>query len=99
MVNIGWTQIALDDLKEIYEYIEVDSKMYAERTIKSITNKVQRLVNDPKSGSFVPEIERENIRQLIVVRYRVIYKIVDSEAIEILTIHHSSRDLTKRNID
>jgi mRNA-degrading endonuclease RelE of RelBE toxin-antitoxin system len=30
---------------------------------------------------------------------RIIYKIIDFETIHILTIHHSSRDLTSRKLD
>jgi len=44
----------------------------------------------------VTEISRENIRELIEGNYRIIYKIVAEDQIDILTIHHPARDLTGR---
>jgi len=41
----------------------------------------------------VPEIEDESIRELILGSYRIIYKIVSQERIDILTVHHSARML------
>jgi plasmid stabilization system protein ParE len=46
----------------------------------------------------VAEIGNEIIRELIEGNYRIIYKIVNDSRIDILTIHHSSRDLLRRNI-
>ena len=47
----------------------------------------------------MPEINRENIRELIEGNYRIIYKILEENKIDILTIHHSARDLTRRKIE
>ncbi|MCK4677559.1 MAG: type II toxin-antitoxin system RelE/ParE family toxin [Bacteroidales bacterium] len=49
-------------------------------------------------GKIVPEIDKQNIRELVEGRYRIIYKIVSNNQIDILTVHHSARDLTKREI-
>ena len=51
------------------------------------------------SGKNVLEINQENIRELIEGNYRIIYKIVEDNQIDILTIHHSARDLIRRNIE
>ncbi len=42
----------------------------------------------------MPETNKSNIRELIEGRYRIIYKIVSTEHIDILTIHHSSKDFS-----
>lgn len=34
MVKIVWTEIAIEDLQLIHEYISKDSKLYAERLIE-----------------------------------------------------------------
>ncbi len=44
------------------------------------------------------QIENEQIRELIEGSYRIIYKVVSNSQVDILTIHHSARDLTKRLI-
>jgi plasmid stabilization system protein ParE len=49
-------------------------------------------------GRIVPEIEIVEIRELIEGNYRIIYRIFSKESIEILTVHHSARDIEKREI-
>lgn len=44
------------------------------------------------------EIDKQNIRKLTDGNYRIIYKIVSKNQIDILTIHHSARDLKRRTI-
>lgn len=57
------------------------------------------LKTQTRSGKIMSEINLENIRELIEGRYRIIYKIVEDNQIDILTIHHSSRDLIRRRIE
>src|SRR3712207_8332183 len=44
----------------------------------------------PYSGRIVPEIGREDIREIIIQSYRAIYRILPDDA-EILTVHHGAR--------
>ena len=98
MVQINWTFQAKGDLKAIAEYISKDSKRYAKRQVIRLKNRTRILKTQIRSGKIVNEISRENIRELIEGSYRIIYKIVDDNQIDILTIHHSSRDLAIRKI-
>ena len=98
MVRINWTFRAKDDLKDIAEYISKDSKRYAKLQITRLKTRTRILKTQTRSGKIVPELNRENIRELIEGNYRIIYKIVQENQIDILTIHHSSRDLTRREI-
>jgi toxin ParE1/3/4 len=45
-------------------------------------------------GKMVPEFLLPELRELIEGNYRIIYRIVSEERIDILTIHHSSRLLS-----
>ena len=65
MVVIKWSEIALDDLREIHAYISKDSKIYADRYVDKLFNWVDQLVSHPKSGRVVPEYNNEIIRELI----------------------------------
>jgi len=96
MVQINWTFQAKDDLKSITDYISRDSKLYAKLQIVRIRNRTRVLKSQVRLGKIVSEIDRKNIRELIEGRYRIIYKIVSKTRIDILTIHHSSRDLKKK---
>lgn len=93
MVQINWTLQAKKDLKEIAEYISRDSKIYAKRQVLKIRNRTIILITQPYSGRIVPELQEEIVRELIEGNYRIIYKIVSNNRIDILTIHHSARDL------
>lgn len=98
MVQINWTLQAKGDLKAIAEFISKDSQQYAKRQVIQLKNRTRILKTQIRSGKIVNEISRENIRELIEGSYRIIYKIVDNKQIDILTIHHSSRDLGRRKI-
>jgi addiction module RelE/StbE family toxin len=98
MVQINWTFQAKEDLKGIAEYISRDSKRYARLQIENLKNRTEILKLQIHSGRIVPETNKENIRELIEGNYRIIYFIVSNKQINILTIHHSSRDLFKRKI-
>lgn len=98
MVRINWTLQAKNDLNDIAEYISKDSKVYAKRQILKIKNRTQVLKSHVYSGRKVPEIKNESIREVIEGNYRILYKIVTGERIDILTIHHSARDLRTRKI-
>ena len=65
MVKVIWTEFALEDLKAIHEYISQDSKVYADKFIENLINRVDQLENLPKSGRSVPEFNSETIRELI----------------------------------
>lgn len=92
MVTIIWTELAIDDLQSIHEYIAKDSKVYADRLIEKIINRLGQIKVFPKSGRVVPEFNSEIIRELIEGNYRIVYKI-DPDNISIIRIHHSSRKL------
>jgi len=99
MVRINWTFQAKDDLKDITEFISKGSKQYAKFQITKLKIRTRILKTPTHSGKIVPEINIENIRELIEGNYRIIYKIVKDNQIDILTIHHSARDLTRRKIE
>lgn len=99
MVRINWTIQAKEDLKSIAEYISRDSKQYAKLQVLRIKYRTRILKSQINSGKVVLEIDKQNIREIIEGRYRIIYKIVSQEQIDILTVHHSARDLMRREIE
>ena len=46
-----------------------------------------RLEDFPQMGRVVPEIDRDDIREIIVQSYRIIYRLLLDE-VDILTVHH-----------
>ena len=92
MAEIIWTSNTLTDLSEIGEYVATDSPKYAELLVAKLYHKVEILVTHENIGRKVPEVDKENLRELIEGNYRIIYEIVNN-SVFILTVHHSSRVL------
>ncbi|HQW12704.1 MAG TPA: type II toxin-antitoxin system RelE/ParE family toxin [Saprospiraceae bacterium] len=89
----------MDDLKGIYDYISRDSVKFAK--IETIKLKVRTTIlkRHAFAGKPVPELNNDIFRELIEGNYRIIYKIIDLKTIHILTIHHSARELTRRQLE
>ena len=100
MESLVWTINAKNDLKEIYEYIAIDSKYYANTFVEKIRNTTKKLKKYPNIGRIVPEYNLDEIRELIYQNYRIIYKI-SKKKLYIVSIFHAARDLikAKKNID
>ena len=90
MTAIIWSPQALEDLESIREYIAQDSARYAELVVARIVSSVERLRSFPESGRVVPELNRPDIREVIVRPYRVVYRI-RAGAVEIATVFRASR--------
>ena len=88
---VKWSVPARNDLKQIHDYIANDSKYYAQNVIQEIVAKIESLNDFSEIGRVVPEISNQNIRELLVYSYRLVYEISAGE-IEILTIIHGRRD-------
>ncbi|MCK9414202.1 MAG: type II toxin-antitoxin system RelE/ParE family toxin [Prolixibacteraceae bacterium] len=98
MVKITWTEVSLDDLKEIFDYISEDSIRYANITVNKIYQGTQVISVNPHSGRIVPVLNKTSVRELIIGNYRVIYRIKSGVQIDILRVYHSARHLKKNNI-
>ena len=98
MVQINWTSQAISDLKDIADYISKDSKYYAKLQIVRLKSRIEILKKQIHIGSVVPEFDRNDLRQLVQGNYRIIYKVVDEKRVDILTVHHSARDLSRRKL-
>ncbi len=98
MVKIRWTELSVDDLKSIRDYIAQDSVRYASITINRIYDRAQILSNQPLAGRIVREFDDPKIRELIIGNYRLVYLIINEESIEILRIYNSARLLKKESL-
>jgi len=90
--RVVWARRASQDLEAIASYIAADSPAYASIVLKRIVHLSKTLTRFPRSGRKVPEFENENIRELLVYSYRVIYRIEGSE-VTIAAVIHGKRDL------
>lgn len=96
MVQIVWLLDAKTDLKEIYEFIAPDSKRYARLQIERIKDCIKILKLQPQIGKIVQEINQSEIREIVEGNYRIIYRLISTEKIHILMVHHRARNLQRR---
>ncbi|MBE8718934.1 type II toxin-antitoxin system RelE/ParE family toxin [Cellvibrio polysaccharolyticus] len=65
---------ALNDLQNIKAYyLEQGVPNIGQQFVSTILEKVQRLIDHPDSGRKVPELDQEQIRELIYPPFRIVY--------------------------
>ncbi len=91
-MKVAWTDEAKAHLIGIYEYIKRDAPFYATETVDRLTQRVDQLIDHPRSGRMVPKFDDENLRELISHPYRLIYRI-KPERIDIIAVFHGAQKL------
>jgi addiction module RelE/StbE family toxin len=97
-MKLEWSEPAVEDLRNLHAYISKDSIHYAAAFIERLLGSAERLIDFPESGRHVPEMPSENVRELIVHGYRIIYQIEGDSRVVVLTVVHGRRDLKRQNI-
>ena len=85
--RVVWSRRALQDIENIASYIARDSPAYAASVVKAILNETRMLTGFPRSGRKVPELDKDDIREVFAYSYRIIYWINDEEIIVAAVIH------------
>lgn len=89
---VTWTDTAQITLQQIHDYIARETKYYANKVTKDIINISKKLRDFPYKGRMVPESNREEIREVFIYSYRMIYKVA-SKDILILRILHQHQNM------
>jgi addiction module RelE/StbE family toxin len=89
-MRVHWTENAIGQLVNIYEYIAINSPTFAKRMVDRITRRSKQIADHPFSGRKVPEYESDDVRELIETPYRIIYRI-KSDQIDVLAVIHGTR--------
>ena len=91
-MKVAWADEAKAHLAGIYQYIQRDAPFYATQTIDKLTRRVDQLIDHPRSGRVVPKYDDENLRELIMRPYRLIYRI-KPDRIDIIAVFHGAQQL------
>jgi toxin ParE1/3/4 len=92
MAKLIWSENAITDLENIYDFIAKDSPFYAKAQVDKIVNSVERLSLFPESGRQIPGFSYFPHREVIVGNYRVIYRFdSNSDEVKMITVLHGSR--------
>ena len=89
-MKLQWTETAKNDLISIRRYIAADNAIAAKNWIERLKTKARNIVHSPLAGRKVPELSRDDIREVIEGNYRIVYH-VQSKGVSILTVFESHR--------
>jgi toxin ParE1/3/4 len=84
-----WLRRALEDLRNIADFIEKENPKAARAFVNDVRNKTQRLASFPFMGR---STEMPDIRELVVHRHYLVSYRIRPGRIEILQIWHTARD-------
>lgn len=91
MAEVILAESAWNDLDSITDYIAFDSLRYAQEFSDRLFERIEQLESFPESGRPVPEFNNEFIRELILGKYRIVYRIYDPTKIVIIRIIHGAK--------
>lgn len=94
MAEVIWTNPAISQLQDIIVYIARNSQLNAVRFGERLLSAPEQLNQFPLIGARVPEFDRQDLRELLVFPYRIIYQVRGEECL-ILAVIHGHRDLAK----
>ena len=90
--RIFWTPIAVQDLRDICDFISRDNPVAAQRMGEELIKQAEAMALFPQSGRIVPEKKDPLIREAIVGSYRVIYQVDEvNKVVALARIWHSAR--------
>ena len=90
--GIFWTPVAVQDLRDICDFISRDNPVAAQRMGEELIKQAETMALFPQSGRMVPEKRNPLIRETIVGSYRIIYQVNDANKVVALArIWHSAR--------
>ena len=85
--SLVWSPEAIEDIEAIAAYIERDSPWYAKAVATKIVEVAESIPEYPELGRIVPEIGERTIRERLVHRYRVIYRLDEGRILVAAVIH------------
>ena len=84
-MTLRWTKRARLDLVEIGRYIARDKPGAGRRWVERLRQRARAAAKQPLAGRKVPEIQRDDVREVFVRNYRIVYEVRSTE-IRVLTV-------------
>lgn len=84
-MKLKWSETASRDLLSIRRYIAEDNPNAAKNWIARLRSRAGDAVHAPLAGRKVPELFRDDVREVIEGNYRIVYQ-VHNDHISVLTV-------------
>jgi len=89
--EVIWSEPAINDIREIAEYIASDNPDAALRLGDDVFLKTAQLANFPNTGKRFPDAKPKEVFEIPCRGYRIFYQFTN-KAVEILHVRHGARD-------
>ena len=96
-MQIKFSQTAIEQLKTIKDFISKDNPDIAKKHIKKVMKSVKQFLEYPNIGKVNAVYNRNDIREIVIEGYKVIYKIY-AKSIVVLVVYKNI-DLDESKID
>ena len=96
-LKVLWTENAIQDLLGIKAFIFQDSVDRAEEWVIELFAAGENLSQFASRGRIVPEFNQNNLRELLIENYRLVYRI-KSTTVEIITVFEGHRQLKAKDL-
>ncbi|MFI5264360.1 MAG: type II toxin-antitoxin system RelE/ParE family toxin [Candidatus Kapaibacterium sp.] len=94
-MRVIWSGPALTELASIREYIAENNPLTAEKFTQEIYKKVSSLLEEfPRYGRKIPELDKDEFREIIHGNYRIMYRITADE-LRIVAVRNSKQLFTE----
>jgi toxin ParE1/3/4 len=95
LANVTWTPEALRQLEGVLDYLAEAAHDYGDALSFEIESAVDSLTRFPQMGRIVPEFSRDDLREVIIDNYRLVY-LVRPEGVRIASLFHAAMDVATR---
>lgn len=86
-MKVLWTDLAIERVGDIADYITRDNPAAAERWVKNIFEQVEEIKEYTNRYRHIPESSDRTLREVIFGNYRIIFK-SKPDVITIMTVRH-----------
>ena len=90
-MELKWTNRALSDMAQLYEFLASVNHKAAVRTVQSLTRAPACLLEHPRIGEKLEEFEPREVRRLLIGQYEMRYEITEY-TIYMLRLWHTRED-------
>lgn len=84
-MKLYWTETAKQDLLSVKRYIANDNPTAAKGWVERLRERARSALRAPLAGRKVPELSRDDIRELIEENYRIVYQVF-ADPLVVLTV-------------
>jgi toxin ParE1/3/4 len=97
-MKLRWTRGARGDLVDIGRYIARDDPRAAKRWVARLRDRARLAAETPLAGRVVPELDRDDVREVRVGNYRIVYR-VKTDEVRVLAVFEGHRSFPHGSID